>query len=150
MGAMASQITSLMIVRSTVYSDQRKYQSSTSLAYVRGIHRWPVNSPHKFPVTRKMFPFDDDRCACCNLATTFIFTRLGQWAHKSFVIWIPICGVWGTYQKTIDNIMTSPFSALLAICAGNSPVTKGQWRRTLIFYFDLRLKKRLSKQWRGW
>ena len=27
--------------------------------FVRGIHRWPVNSPHKGPVTRKMFPFDD-------------------------------------------------------------------------------------------
>ena len=24
-----------------------------------GIHRWPVNSPHKCIVTRKMFPFDD-------------------------------------------------------------------------------------------
>ena len=58
---MASQITSLMVVYSTVYSgeDQRKYQSSTSLAFVRGIHRWPVNSPNKRPVTRKMFPFDD-------------------------------------------------------------------------------------------
>ena len=46
---------------STVYSDtdQRKYQSSASLAFVRGIHRRPVNSPHKWPVTRKMFPFDD-------------------------------------------------------------------------------------------
>ena len=61
MGAMASQITSLTIVYSTVYSgaDQRKHQSSTSLAFVRGIHRGPVNSPHKWPVTRKMFPFDD-------------------------------------------------------------------------------------------
>ena len=61
MGAMASQITSLTIVCSTVYSgaDQRKYQSSASLAFVMGIHRWPVNSPHKGPVTRKMFPFDD-------------------------------------------------------------------------------------------
>ena len=37
---------------------QRKHQSSASLASVRGIHRWPVNSPHKGPVTRKMFPFD--------------------------------------------------------------------------------------------
>ena len=36
-----------------------KLQSSGSLAFVRGIHRWPVNSPHKWPVTRKMFPFDD-------------------------------------------------------------------------------------------
>ena len=61
MGAMASQITSLTIVYSTVYSsaDQRTHQSSTSLAFVRGIHRWPVNSPHKWPVTLKMFPFDE-------------------------------------------------------------------------------------------
>ena len=45
---------------SAVYSsaDQRKHQSSASLAFVRGIHRWPVNSPHKGAVTRKMFPFD--------------------------------------------------------------------------------------------
>ena len=56
MGAMASQITSLTIVYSTVYSgaDQRKHQSSASLAFVWGIHRWPVNSPHKRPVTRKI------------------------------------------------------------------------------------------------
>ena len=61
MGAMVSQITSLTNVYSTVYSgaDQRKHQSSTSLAFMRGIHRWPVNSPHKWPVTRKMCPFDD-------------------------------------------------------------------------------------------
>ena len=32
---------------------------SASLAFARGIHRWPVNSPHKGPVTRKMVPFDD-------------------------------------------------------------------------------------------
>ena len=59
--AIASQITSLTIVYSTVYSDadQRKHQSSASLAFVRGIHRWPVNSPLKWPVTRKMFSFDD-------------------------------------------------------------------------------------------
>ena len=61
MSTIASQITSLTIVYSTVFSDadQRKHQSSTSLAFVRGIHRGPVNSPHKWPVTRKMFPFDD-------------------------------------------------------------------------------------------
>ena len=40
-------------------ADQRKHQSSASLAFVWGIHRWPVNFPHKGPVTRKMFPFDD-------------------------------------------------------------------------------------------
>ena len=61
MRAMASQITSLTIVYSTFYSvaDQRKHQSSASLAFVRGIHRSPVNSPHKGPGTRQMFPFGD-------------------------------------------------------------------------------------------
>ena len=59
--ATASLITSLTIVCSTVYSsaDRRKHQSSASLAFVWGIHRRPVNSPHKWPVTRKMSPFDD-------------------------------------------------------------------------------------------
>ena len=61
MSAIASQITSLAIVYSIVYSDadQSKHQSSASLAFVWRIHRGPVNSPHKWPVTRKMFPFDD-------------------------------------------------------------------------------------------
>ena len=54
MGVIASQITNLTIVNSTAYSDadQRKHQSSASLAFVRGIHRGPVNSPHKWPLTR--------------------------------------------------------------------------------------------------
>ena len=61
MSPTASQITSLPIVYSIIYSstDQRKHKISASLAFVRGIHRRPVNSPHKWPVTRKMFPFDD-------------------------------------------------------------------------------------------
>ena len=61
MSAMASKITNPTIVYSTIYSgaDQRKHQSSASLAFVRGIHWWPVNSPYKGSVTRKMFPFDD-------------------------------------------------------------------------------------------
>ena len=61
MSAMAYQIIFLTIVYSTVYlgADQRKQQSSASLAFVREIHRWPVNSPHKGPVARKMFPFGD-------------------------------------------------------------------------------------------
>ena len=61
MSTMASQITSFASVYSTIYlgADQRKHQSSASLAFVRGIHWSPVNSPHKGPVTRKMFPFDD-------------------------------------------------------------------------------------------
>ena len=75
MGAMASQITSLTIVYSTVYSgaDQREHQSSASLAFVWGIHRGPVNSRHKGPVTRKMIPFDDV------IMRTNIFMYLSAW-----------------------------------------------------------------------
>ena len=60
MGTIASQITRLMVVFSNFYryADQRKHQSSASLADVRGIHRGLVNSPHRWTVTRKMFPFD--------------------------------------------------------------------------------------------
>ena len=61
MDMIASQITSLTIVYLTVYSAQIKenIKASSSLAFVWGIHRWSVNSPHKWPVTQKMFPFDD-------------------------------------------------------------------------------------------
>ena len=77
MSVMASQITSLAIVYSTVYSgaDQRKHQSSASLGFVRGIHRWLVNSPHKGPVTWKTFPFDD--------VIMFIYC---VWCHLSFIM----------------------------------------------------------------
>ena len=71
MGLIASQITSFTIIYSIVYSDadQRKHQSSASLACVRGLYRGPGNSPHKWPVTRKMFPFED--VILC-MKTTFI------------------------------------------------------------------------------
>ena len=59
MSTMASQITGVLIVYSTGSSgvDQRKHQTSASLAFVREIHRWPMNSPYKGLVARKMFPF---------------------------------------------------------------------------------------------
>ena len=59
-GTMASQITGVSIVHLTVSSgaSQRK-QSFASLTFVRGIHRWPENSPHIGPITQIMFPFDD-------------------------------------------------------------------------------------------
>ena len=74
-----SQITSLTIVFSTFYSDadQRKHQSPASLAFVRGIHRSPVNSPHNWPVTRKMFPFDN----------VIMYIRL-MFAHSIRSFWV--------------------------------------------------------------
>ena len=61
MSAMASKKTGVSIVCSTVYSgaDERKHQSSSSLAFLKRIHQWLVHSPHKGTVTQKMFPFDD-------------------------------------------------------------------------------------------
>ena len=55
MSAVTFQITDVSVVCSTVCSgaDQRK------LAFVREIDRWPSDSPHKGPVTRKIFPFGD-------------------------------------------------------------------------------------------
>ena len=60
MRAMTSQITGVSIVCWTVSSGvyQIKHQNSASLAFVKGIHRWPVDSPYKGQVTWKMFPFD--------------------------------------------------------------------------------------------
>ena len=61
-------------VYSTVCSgeDQRKHQSSASLVFVRGIRRWPLNSPHKGSVTPKMFPSVDVVREKSNRATVYI------------------------------------------------------------------------------
>ena len=85
MGTAASQINSLTIVYKTVYSDadQSKHQSSVSLAFVWGIHRGPVNSPHKWPVTRKMFPFDD-----VIMAMICVVNFINLWVYKAAsVMW---------------------------------------------------------------
>ena len=81
MGAITSQITSLTIVYSAVYSDadQSKHQSSASLAFVWGIHRGPVNSAHKWPITRKRFPFDDVIMMPANGITNFIQIAIKIW-----------------------------------------------------------------------
>ena len=137
MSAMASQITRLPIVYSTVYlgADQRKYQSSASLAFVRGIHRWPVNSLYKWPVTRKMFQYLVQKPCALLLQRPDVVTLAKQ-----------------------IRMMTSSngnISTLLAICEGNSPVT-GEFpaqrpvTRSFDVFFHLRLNERLSKQWWGW
>ena len=81
MSAMVSQITSLTIVFSTVcsFADQRNYQSSAPLAFGREIHRWPVNSPHKGPTTRKIFPFDDVIMITQRLLQALKWKQSGHW-----------------------------------------------------------------------
>ena len=75
MGSMASQITSLTIVY--------------SLAFVKGIHRGPVNFPHKWPVTRKMFPFDD--------------VIMCMWYHRTHVISYLACDLLYVISLTLRD-----------------------------------------------
>ena len=93
MSVMASKITCLTIIHSTAYSDavQRKHQSSASLAFVRGIHRWPVNSVHKGPVTQEMVPFwwrHHDIFSSWYLLTYTTFPGLGETTITSTCDWI--------------------------------------------------------------
>ena len=87
MGAMAYQITGVSIVYSAVCpgADQIKHQSSASLTFVSGIHRWPVNSPHRGSVTPKMFPFHDVIMLCLGVAPTN-FTHILKGASPAFVL----------------------------------------------------------------
>ena len=126
MSAMASQITILTIVHSTVYldTDQRKHQHSESLAFVRGSHQGPVNSTHKWPVTRKMFPFhnvimgntflaNDDYFSFCLISS--VFSRCFTWPstfpckhgtlQKRNTITLPIH--WLNYLDT-EKVSTCP------------------------------------------
>ena len=116
MGAMASQITSLQIFCSSVYSGaaQRKHQSSASLVFVRGIHRWPVNSPRKRPVTRKMFPFDDVIVCRISLGFETVVTTTMQRYQSEKIN--PLC----TRSERVANFFFSlqhiSFYGCIAIC----------------------------------
>ena len=140
--AMVSQITSLMIVYSTVYSDadQRKHQGSVSLAFVRGIHRGPVNSLHKRPVMRKMFPFDD-------VIMEEYIDGLGQHCSQSSVLAMEllqsctkplICCCY--FVKNPDRLTSrNTFCITLHLCGESTrdhriiPRKKGQQCRALVF-----------------
>ena len=84
---------------STVHSgaDQRKHQSSASLAFMQGIHRGPMNPPHKWLVTRKMFPFDD----------VIMYERLVNFAikyNRSFLLVLQKVNVIETYYHAIYEL----------------------------------------------
>ena len=129
MGAMASQITSLTIVYSTVYSgaDQSKHQSSASLAFVCGIHRGPVNSLHKWPVTRKCFHLITSSCSwdpimmnihaqmwICYVclwifpAITLAPVRNDPYQSNASVLWIIACHYSTKYYPNQQNMSQTP------------------------------------------
>ena len=113
MGVMVSQITSLTIVYSTIDSDadQRKHQSSVSLAFERGIQQGPVNSPHKWPVTPKMFPFDD-------------VIMIWSWWHRSWSASDQVTSLiaWQLFKGTKQlphTIFIIPRTTKLSVCGQN-------------------------------
>ena len=95
MNAMASQINGVAIVCSNAWSgtDGRKHQRSAFLAFVRviQIHRWPVDSPHKGPVTRKCFPVMMPSWAVAN---THSRGRQAPFDHTQSVLWVPMTRWW--------------------------------------------------------
>ena len=121
MGTIASQITSLTMVYSIVDSgaDQRKYQSSVSLAFVREIYRWPVNSPHKWPVTREIFPFDDTIMYVFKIikkgnVNVWYCTNLVENLYDYWnVLWVfKLWGIWVLHKFSFDSRQTRNIVAL--------------------------------------
>ena len=114
MGAIASQITSLTTVYSSVYSDadQRKHQSSASLAFVHGIHRRPVKSLHIGAMTRKMFPFDDVIMRyvysefLVNLSETHFQLEHGD-KDQTNCKYVCVRGYWITYVQILVTLFQS-------------------------------------------
>ena len=145
MGAMASQITGVLIVCSTFCSGahQRKHQCSASPAFVMGIHRWPVDSPHKEPVTPKLFPFDDVimqmhflewKVPCVDLNFTFILrvfpgaqlTKHFHWRRLN--IKMPSCQ-YCQYRHYIDVIMTTMASQITGLTVVYSTIYSDAYQR---------------------
>ena len=140
MSAMASQINSLTIVYSSIYSgaDQTKHQSSASLTFVRGIRRWLVNSPHKWPVTRKMFPFDDVIMQIC---------IYGSIQHDKLCVsvWhITPCYITLYSFKVTAIPFTFPFQYMFSLQCGRIwyPVYRVLWRISTNVTFESLLTSR--------
>ena len=137
MGAMASKITSVSIVSSTVYwgADQRKHQSSGSLVFVRRIHHPPVGSPHKGSVTRKMFPFDDVIMRKCtplwksnrNFFSTQFFYHLFFVVCSSFYTWYMWGGQYQLCKFLLDFDHWLCLSDILKKVTGSKPDVALVW-----------------------
>ena len=120
--AMVSEITGVSNYSTVCWGvDQRKHQDSASLTFVRGIHRWPVNSPHKGPATRKNFPFADVIMHYCVVAVAVFFIVLGccwgsslaRAAHTPNRLEAP-CSVNVTNNLNIsDNVSTEEYLRML-------------------------------------
>ena len=96
MSAMAPQTTGVSIVCSG--ADWRKHQSPASLVFVRGIHRWPLESSHKGSVTWKCFHFmtSSRNVPWVWIIEAFVFCLSSKWWPKLLMlcIYINVCGAY--------------------------------------------------------
>ena len=141
MGTIASQITSLTIVYSTVYSDadQRKHKSSASLAFVRGIHRgkcfhlmtssWRflLNENNNWAALRHivtvMYRNVPNHSACCRCSCTAIIRLANKvLSRPCFVVNQPILPYTPHYNDVITSAMASQITNVLivysTVCSG--------------------------------
>ena len=111
-------------LRPTISSgaDQNK-QSSASLAFVGKIHRCPVNSPHKGPVTWKMFPFDDVIMFLgVNLEKNWERLYKNNWANHTYVkmrATFHMCNLYSLYISVLIS------AAIVAACTAVLPDNVG-------------------------
>ena len=137
MGAIASQITSLTIIFSAVYldTDQRKHQSSASLAFVRGIHRSPVNSPHKLPVTRKCFHLMTSSWTGKirqMLISHAIIMSIAKTPHVSSVIQYPVSDTKQSNNELANEIRSIAINIAMIFTSKNANVIT--WHSTILLY----------------
>ena len=118
-------------------SNQRKHQSSASLAFVRGTHRWPVDSPHKGPVTRKMFQFDNVIMArtwtVCIVSTASVIDRYYLFLYSPVNIIESQCILrsdWTTLFKLVDGISQDPEPLKQLIMITMHYITWNHYRHT--------------------
>ena len=87
MSVMTSQINENLTVQMFVLGiHQRKYQSQHYWPFVRGIHQWLVDSPHKGPVNQKAFPLHDViMCKLSNSDRMYVHACLHMHDHNSWI-----------------------------------------------------------------
>ena len=121
MSAMMFQINGISIACSVICSDadQRKHQSFASLAVVRGIHQWPVDSPHKGPATQKMFPFHDVIITKSHMGWQLWIgghtTALHLQSWDCVTVWLSLIASAGSPQIKLVPMSTTWSSALMQL-----------------------------------
>ena len=131
MGTMGSQITSLTIVYSTVYSgaDKGKHQSTASLAIVRGIHWWLVNSHAQMASNAENVSIWWRHHAC--------FTYGMWWRYQA----LATCSLAQLY-KTMMTSYGNAFCTTCPLCGPLTPVDSPHKR----FDYFVSQKKLVNKQ----